>query len=105
MSTAEAKPQQAQIVPMRVFVRGRVDGTRLHDKTRYTRILTPAPDPYSRPQIVEVRSKSSIGAKGDDVNIWAILGGFTRKPFKTTDKDTGEILSVTPVDMTLDLAE
>lgn len=105
MSTTEAKPQGQQIIPMRVLVRGRVDGTRMHEKTRYTRVLTPAPDPYSRPQIIEIRSKGQVGAKGEDIAVFASLGGYTRKPFKTTDKDTGEVLNVTPVDMTLGLVE
>ena len=39
---------------MQVTIKGRIDAARRHDKTRYTRIVTPAPDPYSRPQTVSV---------------------------------------------------
>jgi len=90
---------------MQVMVHGRVEASRTHDGVRYTRILTPAPDAYSRPQTVEVRSKQPFGAKGDEVKVLAQLGGYTRKPFETKDKSTGEIFKVTPVDMTLDAVE
>lgn len=91
--------------PMEVTIKGKIDATRRHEQTRYTRILTPAPDAYSRPQVVEIRSKQALGQRGDEVTVAAKLGGYTRKPFKTTDKETGEILFLTPVDMTLDAIE
>lgn len=97
--------QGVKPIPMQVAIRGRIDATRTHDKTRYTRIVTPAPDPYSRPQIVEVRSKSALGSRGEEVTVLAQLGGYTRKPFRTADKETGEMLTVTPVDLTLDAIE
>ncbi len=100
-STASVTAQ----APMEVRIRGKIDATRLHDKTRYTRILTPAPDAYSRPQTIEIRSKSSLGQRGEEVTVVAKLGGYTRKPFKSTDKETGEITMVTPVDLTLDAVE
>lgn len=99
MSTATS------IKPMQVMVHGRVEASRTHDGVRYTRILTPAPDAYSRPQTVEVRSKQPFGAKGDEVKVLAQLGGYTRKPFEAKDKSSGEIFKVTPVDMTLDAVE
>ncbi|EER61082.1 hypothetical protein AcdelDRAFT_1339 [Acidovorax delafieldii 2AN] len=90
---------------MQVTIKGRVDARRRHDKTTYTRIVTPAPDPYSRPQTVEVRSKGALGQVGDEIVVQALLGGYTRKPFRSMDKDTGETLMVTPVDLTLDAVE
>jgi len=94
-----------KIQPMQVLVKGRIDALRRHEQTRYTRVITPAPDPYSRPQTVEIRSKAQLGQRGDEVAILAQLGGYTRKPFKSTDKDSGEITMVTPVDLTLDAIE
>lgn len=91
--------------PMQVLVKGRIEATRRYENNRFTRIVTPAPDPYSRPQTVEVRSKQQLGQKGEEVAVLAQLGGYTRKPFKSTDKETGEITSVTPVDLTLDAVE
>lgn len=91
--------------PMEVIIKGKIDAKRRHDAVRYTRILTPAPDAYSRPQVVEVRSKGDLGQRGDEITVTCKLGGYTRKPFKSTDKETGEISMVTPVDMTLDAVE
>ncbi|MBS7350604.1 MAG: single-stranded DNA-binding protein [Comamonas sp.] len=101
--TEAQKPQQLR--PMQVYVIGRIDATRLHEKQRYSRVICPASDLYSRPQVVEIRSRASVGAKGDEIKALCTLGGFTRKPFRYTDKETGEVLQVTPVDMTLDLVE
>lgn len=98
MSAAAAKP-------MEVLVKGRIEAVRRHDQSRYTRVATPSPDPYSRPQIIEVRSKSLIGQKGDEVAITGKLGGYVGKPFKFTDKETGEIGTGQSVTMTLDLVE
>lgn len=93
------------IKPMQVMVHGRVESVRLHEGTRYTRVMTPSADAYSRPQTVEIRSKQPLGPKGEEIKVVAALGGFTRKPFRATDKATGETMMVTPVDMTLDAIE
>jgi hypothetical protein len=90
---------------MEVVIMGRVDARRRHDGTHYTRVLTPAPDAYSRPQVVEIRSKQSIGQKDEEITVHCKLGGYTRKAFRSTDKETGETTMVTPVDMTLDAVE
>ncbi len=104
--TTPASPTQgARIVPMQVFVKGRIDASRRYEKNHFTRIVTPAPDPYSRPQTVEIRSKQRLGQTGDEITVQAMLGGYTRKPFRSTDKETGETSMVTPVDLTLDAIE
>lgn len=106
MSTAAAaSPSQGKAIPMHVTIRGKIDASRRHEKTTYTRIVTPAPDPYSRPQTVEVRSAQRLGQAGDEITVLAQLGGYTRKPFRSTDKETGETTMVTPVDLTLDAIE
>lgn len=102
---ASVAPLPGKLNPMQVVVRGRIDASRSHDKTRYTRIVTPAPDPYSRPQTIEIRSKSQLGQRGEEVTVMAQLGGYTRKPFRSTDKETGETTMVIPVDLTLDAIE
>lgn len=86
-------------------MKGRIESARRHNEARYTRIATPAPDPYSRPQIIEVRSKATIGQKGDEVTITGKLGGYVGKPYKYTDKDSGEIIQAQNVTLTLDLVE
>lgn len=103
--TTPATTSGAKVPFMQVQIRGRIDASRTHEKTRYTRIVTPAPDLYSRPQTVEIRSKGQLGSKGEEVTVMAQLGGFTRKAFRSTDKETGEQTMVTPVDLTLDAIE
>lgn len=102
---ASVAPLPGKLNPMQVVVRGRIDASRSHEKTRYTRIVTPAPDPYSRPQTIEIRSKGQLGQRGEEVTVMAQLGGYTRKPFRSTDKETGETTMVIPVDLTLDAIE
>ena len=90
---------------MQVTITGKIDASRKFEDKRYTRIITPAADSYSRPQVVEVRSKGQLGTRGEEITIEAMLGGYTRKPFRSTDKETGETSMVTPVDLTLDAVE
>lgn len=90
---------------MMVAVMGRIEGSKVYEGKRYTQIMTPAADAYSRPQLVEVRSKSRIGEKGDEIACQCVLGGFQRKAYETKDKSTGEIVKVIPVEHTLDLVE
>ncbi|WP_354684015.1 single-stranded DNA-binding protein [Cupriavidus necator] len=107
MSTAETtvRSTSAQIKPMHVLVRGRIEAQRSHEGTRYTRIMTPAPDAYSRPQIVEIRGKNKLGERGDEVTVTCTLGGYQRKAYQIKNKDTGELETITPVDMTLDVKD
>jgi hypothetical protein len=101
----ETKKDAAALSLMQVVVRGRLEKARSYEGKRYSQILTPAPDAYSRPQIVEVRSKNRLGDVGDEVTVTCKLGGFSRKPYKVTDKQSGEVVTVTPVDHTLDVVE
>lgn len=90
---------------MEVTIKGKIDAARRHENKHYTRLITPAADAYSRPQIVEIRSDSKLGQRDDEITVTCRLGGYTRKPYRATDKDTGETSMVTPVDLTLDIAE
>lgn len=103
-ATTPASPSQGARW-LEVAIKGRIDAIRLHNGVRYTRITTPAADEYSRPQTIEVRSKAKLGEREEVVQVRAKLGGFARKPFKSTDQATGEITMVTPVDLTLDAVE
>lgn len=101
----ESKKEAAAVLPMQVLIRGRLEKSRSYEGKRYSQIITPAPDAYSRPQIVEVRSKARLGEIGDEITVKCVLGGFSRKPYKVTDKQTGEMTTVTPVDHTLDVVD
>lgn len=105
MSAVPSIAPNAKVLPLQVLVKGKVEASRRFDGKRYTRIITPAADAYSRPQVVEVRSVAKLGDLGDETEVTCRLGGYTRKPYRTTDKETGETSMVTPVDMTLDVVE
>lgn len=92
-------------VPLSVFIVGKVEAvSRFKDQT-FTRVVCPAVDLYSKPSIVQIRSARRFGSKGDEVSVDCRLSGYTRKAFKSTDPETGEIMSITPVDHALDLVD
>lgn len=101
----EDKKSQLAVKAMVVMVVGRLEGSKSYEGKRYTQVMTPAADAYSRPQLVEIRSKGRLGEKGDEISCHCVLGGFQRKAYETKDKQTGEIVKVVPVEHTLDLCE
>lgn len=107
MAEAAATPIQSvqRLQAMQVQIKGRIEASRSYEGNRYTRIITPAADAYSRPQTVEVRSKGKLGEKSDEVTVVCTLGGFQRKPYPVKDKETGEVTMVIPVDHVLDAVE
>lgn len=54
-----------------------------------TLLKLPAPDQYSSAQTVEVNSRAQLGSAGQEIEVLVRVGGSSR-PFKYTDKDTGE---------------
>lgn len=101
----EINKARPSLRPMEVSITGRIEEVQRYEGTYNTRIICPAADQFSQPQNVKVRSKTRIGSKEEMVTVVARLGGYKRKPFKATDKETGEIATVVPVDMTLDLVD
>lgn len=91
--------------PMHVYIKGKIEAARRYENNWFTRIITPAADSYSRPSVVEVRSKAKLGTVGEEVDTDCTLGGYTRKAFRSTDKESGEITMITPVDLTLNAVE
>lgn len=82
---------------------GKIDSVRHHGGNIYTRIISPADDPYSRPDVVEVRSKAPVGLVDQMVTVDCVLRGYVRKPYRFTDPQTGEIRVVVPVDYSLEV--
>lgn len=107
MSNVDTTPVKQGNKPafMQVLIRGRVESRRRFEKSTFTRIVAPAADPYSRPQVVEVRSKAAIGEPGEEITVPAMLGGYAGKPFKATDKETGEVRTAQMYIHTLDAIE
>ncbi len=67
---------------MQVLVNGRIEAVRRYEGKVYTHVLTPAPDQYTRPQLVEVRSPKRLGEKHDEISVTCVLGGYQRKPYQ-----------------------
>jgi hypothetical protein len=90
---------------MRVAIKGRCDRVRRYDNRFFTVVTTPAPDEYSRPSVLEIRSNSRFVEPGDTFSCEALLSGFAGRSYQVTDKDTGERRTVNPVNLFLDLVE
>lgn len=71
-------------------ISGRILEAMKRDQTWYTLVTTPAPDAYSHPQTLEIRSKQKIGSAGEDCQVGVMVGGFRRKQ-QYADKETGEL--------------
>lgn len=62
-----------------VLVVGKISRRRRNDKgSHFTLVTMPAPDAYSHPQTVEISSRRSLGAVGDEVSVSCHLGGAVR---------------------------
>ena len=69
-----------------------------------TLVTMPAPDAYSSPTTVELRSKTPLGDSGEEVRIKCRVGGRARS-YKATDPETGEIRPVRTADISLEVIE
>jgi hypothetical protein len=85
---ANVSPLKAVEV-LSVFVRGRIERTRMHEKSRYTVVAVPAADEYSSPQRVEVQSRGQVGQVGEVVSLNCKLRGWMRQ-FDTKSGERGE---------------
>ena len=101
-TAAPANQGNIGIKPMQVLVFGKVENVRSYEKSIYTTVICPAQDQYSSPSVVQIKSAKRIGQRDDEIRQLCKLGGYRRKPFKSTDKETGEVSMVTPVDITLE---
>jgi len=113
MSNANVKPiDSSKAITVSVnqgFVSGRLKSKpqtmQTKDGRRYVQLLvTPAPDAYSMPSIVELRSVSSLGQEGDDWSGLVRIGGYPND-YEITDKQTGEIKQVRSARISLEVVE
>lgn len=89
--------------PLQVHIAGKIVRVRRHEKFFYTTVICPAKDEYSRPNIVEIRSKSRFGEVEETTRVNAELGGYEGKSYQVTDRETGERKNLVPVNLFLDL--
>ena len=89
------------------FVAGRLGARRsmaLKEGKRFLQLcMTPAPDPYSMPSVVELKSVAPLGNEGDDWSGVVRVGGYPNN-FNVTDKD-GVITSVRSARVVLEVVE
>ncbi len=92
---------------LQVSVTGKFIRARSYDGQFYSTIICPAKDAYSRPSVVEIRSKYRLSAQPDEEikNLLCELSGFEGKAYRVTDRDTGEQRQIKPVNHFLDLVE
>lgn len=88
--------------PLCMSIFGKIEAVRKFGEATYTRVVCPAPDLYSKPSIIEIRSSGRIGSRDEEIKVVGRLSGYTRKPYEVKDKD-GEIFKITPVEHTVDL--
>lgn len=100
--TSDKNQKQA---PMTVRVIGKITRTRRHEQFTYTTVITPAPDAYSKPSVVEIRSKQRFGERDEEIDVMATLGGYEGRSYRITDRETGEVKMLVPVNTYLDLIE
>lgn len=102
MSEATSK-NASNVKPLQVFIQGKITRVRRHEQFTYTTIICPAKDAYSRPSVVEIRSKARFGERDDEARITAELGGYEGKSYAIVDRETGERKTLIPVNHFLDL--
>jgi len=89
------------------FVAGRLgsrQSMQMKEGKRFLQLLvTPAPDPYSMPSIVELKSKEPLGQDGDDWSGPVRIGGYPNN-YEVTTKD-GEIRQVRSARVVLEVVE
>lgn len=105
IETPQKSGSAAAVKAMIVQIAGKVTRVRRHEKFTYTTVICPAKDAYSRPSVVEIRSKNRFGDVEDEVKIVAELGGYEGKSYVITDRESGERKTLTPVNHFLDLVE
>lgn len=106
VTSSAARPSVRAALPaMCMQIVGKIEAVRRYENKSYTRVICPAPDLYSKPSVVEIRSTGRLGVKDDEIDVNARLSGYTRKPYRVTDQGTGEQSTITPVDHTLDFIE
>lgn len=106
MSEAAAKVAMVGAAKaLHVRIVGKVTRVRRHEKFFYTTIICPAVDEYSRPSVVEVRSKARFADVDEVTRCEAVLGGYEGKSYAVVDKETGERKTLVPVNLFLDAVE
>lgn len=91
-----APVESGKLAANQAILRGRVlEVKRTEDKT-YTVITLPAPDSFSSPQNVEVRSDRLLGKPQEDITLRVVVGGY-RRSYKNSHGETQYATNITLV--------
>lgn len=103
----ELSQKSFPVLPNQGVVAGRLGVRRtmnLKEGKRFLQLLAmPAPDVYSMPSMIELKSVQPLGTEGDDWSGVVRIGGYPNN-FDVTDKD-GVISSVRSARVTLEVVE
>ncbi len=97
MSASNATEAKNQVRFNQALLAGRVNAVRKAEDAVFTEVTLPAPDQYSPPATVEIRSRKRLGQVGETVEVSVACGGNRGKSFVYTDKETGERFNRRPV--------
>lgn len=84
-------------------VKGKLVVSDKHEGLVYSTVLLPAADEFERPQALKLRSRKVLGQINEIIEAVAHVGGYLRPSFKTKPDNNGEIRTVRPVEITLDV--
>lgn len=87
--------------PMQVVVFGRVEYFKRHKDFYYIDLRCPAKDEYSTPSVVQIKSETKLGEKGEEIKQLCELSGYRGRSFDIEDGKTGEVTTVSPVRLML----
>jgi hypothetical protein len=109
MSTAQQGTTAApQVPPLVAAVKGRVFAARRIQTKNGPQVITilklAAPDEYSSPQTIELRSAQRLADNGQDWSGRVRIGGYGRQ-YQATDPETGEKRTVQTADNSLTVIE
>lgn len=88
--------------PMMISIEGKITAQRFQHPNYYTTIVCRAPDEFSAPPVVEVRSVGQLGPDNTVVKVNCKLGGFLGRPYEVVDRNTGAKRQVRSCILTLD---
>lgn len=66
------------IAANQAVIRGRIIEVKKTENGCYTALKLPAPDQYTSPQAVEIRSKRLLGRPEEDITVRVHVGGYRR---------------------------
>ncbi len=107
VKSIEGKAKTFPVTVNQAVVGGRLGPRRtmnLKEGKRFLQLLmTPAPDPYSMPSVIELKSLQPVGGEGDEWTGVVRVGGYPNN-FNVTDKD-GVVTSVRSARVVLEVVE